>query len=371
MAQPYQPLIKQLLLEFECQRLESAERIARSILRINSKDLIALQVQGLSMAMQGRLLEATEPLSKAARLDPKNQDLLTNLAKAQFAGDLFLDAAKTFEKLNKLSPNQSPILTDLGTCYAKLHQYENAENCYEMAIQLNPEYFLAWSNRGNLLAGKGFSVEATRCYEKALSLNPNYAEAWTNYGNALFDLGRFEEACEAHDKAISLDGNYGEAWHNKANALTELKQEQLALEHYSRAFEIKPQVPLLIGQLINSLAMICSWKNNEELTTEALRQVEDGKLAVHPFVMLQTEAKAALQLQAARTYIRDRVPTINSLQIPIPSLVNGRKIRIAYFSSDFKSHPVGILMENLIGLHDRSRFEISGYFLGKKYGDYL
>jgi len=53
MAQPYEQLVQQMLLDFQHQRLEAAERMAQSILRINSKDLVALQVHGLSMAMQG------------------------------------------------------------------------------------------------------------------------------------------------------------------------------------------------------------------------------------------------------------------------------------------------------------------------------
>jgi protein O-GlcNAc transferase len=83
MASPYAPLLQQMLLEFQNQRLESTERIAQSILRINPKGLVALQVFGLVLAMQGRLLEAVSPLSKAAALDAKNPELLSNLAKAQ------------------------------------------------------------------------------------------------------------------------------------------------------------------------------------------------------------------------------------------------------------------------------------------------
>ena len=118
MAQPYAPLLQQMMLEFQSQRLESAERIARSILRINSKDIVALQVQGLCMAMQGRVAESVEPFTRASALDPKNSELLTNLAKAQYGANLFGESAKTYEKLTRLIPNNAQILTDMGTSYA-------------------------------------------------------------------------------------------------------------------------------------------------------------------------------------------------------------------------------------------------------------
>lgn len=371
MAQPYAPLLQQMMLEFQSQRLESAERIARSILRVNPKDLVALQIQGLCMAMQGRIAEAVEPLTKAAGLDPKNAELLTNLAKAQHQAELYEASASSFEKLNRLSPNKPEVLTDMGTAYAKMRLYDKASSAYDRAIQLDQNYFLAWSNRGNLLADQGYPVDAIASYEHALQLCPSYAEAWTNYGNALFDLGRYDEACSAHDQSLLCDPNYGEAWFNKANCLTELKHGELALSHYSKAFEIKPQIPFLIGQLINSLATHCNWDGNEILLAKAIKAVGENKPAVPPFILLQTQANLALQMQAAQTYLRERIPYINPVRPPIQPRVDGQKIRIGYFSTDLKEHPVGILMENLLKLHDRSQFEIYGYFLNKKSGDDL
>ncbi|MBU3606650.1 tetratricopeptide repeat protein [Polynucleobacter sp. MWH-Creno-3A4] len=371
MAQPYTPMLQRMLQEFQEQRLDSAERIARAILRINPKDVTTLQVQGLAMAMQGRFIEAIDPLARAASIDSKNQDLLTNLAKAQYAAERFQDAAKTFEKLNTLAPHNASILTDMGTAYGKLRQYEKATLCYDKALQIDPKYFLAWSNRGNLLADQGRPDEAISCFQKALNENPNYAEAWTNLGNALFDLGRFAEACESHDKALAIDQNYGEAWYNKANALTELKHGELALKHYLRAFEIKPQLPFLLGQLLNSLSLHCDWANNEEQSTLALKEVAAGKAAVPPFIMLQTEAGSALQKQAAGIFIHNRIPVINATRPLIPARAKDEKIRIGYFSTDFKNHPVGILMDNLLPYHDRSKFHVSGYFLNKRVQDSL
>jgi len=371
MTPAYAPLIQQMMLEFQNQRLEAAERIALSILRVNSKDLLALQVQGLCLAMQGRAEESIEPFAKAAILDSKNPELLTNLAKAQHQAGRHGDAVQTFEKLNRLTPNHPQVLTDMGTSYAKLRQYDRSKAVYEKAISLDPNYFLVWSNRGNLYSDQGYPVEAIACFERALELNPDYAEAWTNYGNALFDLGRFDQACEAHDQALVRDPNYAEALFNKANSLTELKHGDLARVSYSKAFELKPKIPFLIGQLLNSLATVCNWEGNEKLLPEALQAVAENKPAVPPFVLLQTPASLALQKQAAQIYIRERVPYINESTFQSLKKATDQKIRIGYFSSDFKEHPVGIIMENLIRLHDRSRFEIYGYFLNKKSDDAL
>ena len=142
MAQPHAPLLQQMMLEFQNHRLESAERMARSILNINSKDLVALQVQGLCLAMQGRVAESVEPFTKAASLDAKNPELLSNLAKAQYGANLFREALKTYQMLTRLIPKDPQILGDMATCLAKLRDFDNALSCYKQAIDLQPDYFL-------------------------------------------------------------------------------------------------------------------------------------------------------------------------------------------------------------------------------------
>ena len=369
MAQPYAPLVQQMLLDFQNQRLEPAERMAQSILRINPKDLIALQVQGLIMAMQDRSAEAVVPLTKAALQDAKNPELLSNLAKAQHGAGLFAEAIQTYEKLTRLVKNHPQTLTDMGTSYAKLKSYDQASACYAKAIALQPDYFLAFSNQGNLLSELGYASEAIASYEQALKLNPNYAEAWTNCGNAFFHLGNFEEARLAHEKALALDPNYGEAWSNLGNALLELKNGDEAFECYQKAFALNPLHPYLMGQFLAAKLTSCHWDDIELSVAKMLDLVDSNRAVCIPFALLQTPASLGLQKHCAQIFVTDRCPSNAPNAFPMWEKGAGEKIRIGYFSSDFKDHPVGILMENLLRLHDRSTFEIVGFFLNVPTGD--
>ena len=368
MAQPYASLTQQMLQDFQHQRLESAERLAKIILGINPKDLVALQVQGLALAMQGRISESVAPLYKASQQDQKNPELLSNLAKAQQGANLYVDAIQTYRKLNRLTPNNPQILTDTGTAYAKSKLYDEAASCFNKALELQPNYFLAWSNQGNLLAEQSYAVEAIASYERALESNPNYVEAWTNLGNAFFDLGRYDEARNAHEKALTLDPDYAEAWSNHGNALLELKSP-LAFDSYQKGFSLKPEHPYLIGQLCDAAAGNCDWSITEDLKPQMIDMVSKGLKASAPFIMLQTESSLEIQNHCAQIYAQDRMRQIKpSHAFPVRKELN-RKIRLGYFSSDFKDHPVGILMENILRFHDSTCFEIYGFFLNKKTGD--
>lgn len=369
MSAPYPKLLEQMLQAFQGQNLETAERLSKMILKLNPKDLVALQVYGLSLAMRGRVLESVAPLLMASKQDQKNLELLSNLAKAQHGAELYEDAIQTYKKLDALTPNNPQILTDMGTNLAKIKNYDEAGKRFDQAIQIDSGYFLTWSNQGNLLSELGFSAEALISYEKALSLNPGYAETWTNYGNALFDLGRFQEARLAHEKALSLNVDYAEGWSNYGNTLLELKDSG-DYDAYKKAYLLKPDHPFLIGQLFMAATSRCDWRKSKYLAEKMISITEGGGKAAHPFILLQTAAAPHVQRVCSETFVRERIVDFSAN--PVPTKLPDEKkdkVRIGYFSSDFKEHPVGILMENILRMHDRSRFEILGCFLNAPTGD--
>ena len=369
MAAPYAPLLQQMMLEFQNQRLESAERIARSILRINSKDLVALQIQGLCLAMRGLIEESIEPFLKATSLDAKNPELLTNLAKAQHQVGRYGDAVQTFEKLKRLMPNNPQILTDMGTAYAKLKQYDKASSCYERALELQPDYFLAWSNRGNLLADLQKPREAIASFDKALSFNTLYPETWTNKGNSLFYLGQLEEALVCHQQALNLNPNYAEALSNCANTLTALNRHEDALECNRKAFALKPEHPYLLGNFLSGESTFCNWQLGHPTVDLLFNSIKNNLPASTPFHLLSTTATLEMQKRCAEIFVADKISSVCESPSLVKNTLANKKIKIAYFSADFREHPVGILMDNLLLEHDRNRYELIGYFLNQETGD--
>lgn len=368
MSAPYSKLLEQMLQAFQGQSLETAERLSKMILKLNPRDLVALQVYGLSLAMRGCVLESVAPLLMASKQDQKNPELLSNLAKAQHGAELYEDAIQTYKKLDALIPNNPQILTDMGTAFAKTKRYEAAITLFNKAIELAPDYFLAWSNRGNLLSDQRLAEDAIISYKKALELNPQYSEGWSNYGNTLFSLGRFAEARVAHEEALKINPNFGEAWSNYGNTLLELKLGDKAFDAYDRAYKLNPMVPYLMGQYFAAKKAQCIWDMSPSVE-HLLGLVSGGHRVTIPFNLLQTDAGLALQRVGAEIYSKDRFPMTRMISRASSSNSFGRKVRIGYFSSDFCEHPVGILMRSLIEMHDRSQFEVYGFFLNQKTDD--
>ena len=360
-----------MLQAFQGQHLEAAERLAKLILKSKPKDLVALQIHGLSLAMQGRISEAVAPFNRAVHQDPKNSELLSNLAKAQHGAELYVDAVATYKKLDRLIPNNPQILTDMATTLAKSKFYDEAAEFFNRAISIQPDYFLAWSNQGNLLAEMGFTRDAIASYEKAMNLNPEYAETWSNYGNAMFDLNCYQEGRLAHERALELRPDYAEAWSNYGNTLLELRDPG-DYAAYQKAYSLNPSHPFLLGQLFSVATGRCDWKNSQTLGSKLIERAELNEKVARPFVFLHTSASLSLQKLAAEIYIRDRISIAKMIAQNPPSRIVGRKkIRIGYISSDFKEHPVGILMEHLLKMHNREQYEVYGFFLNASTNDPL
>lgn len=368
MQQAYAPLIRQMLADFEAQNFAGAERTALSVLKLNSKDSIALQILGLSLAIQGKASESIEYFQRASLLEPKNSEILNNLVKAQFNTECYEDAVRTYEKLLRLNPDNPYILTDYASCLLKLKHYDKALLQFDKAIKLDPNYYLLWSNLANLYSDLRNYDKALECHEKSLSLNEDFSMGWTHYGNTLFSVGRLEESKLAHEMALSINPNYAEAWLDFSVTLLALNLHIDAYKSYQKAFALKPHHPYLIGSLFAEKLASCVWDDEDPTADQLHSLVLENQPVAIPYVLLLSGADLQLQKQCAIENVKTRFPVVGVWKGK-KAIEGDEKIRIGYFSTDFKSHPVGILMKNIIQLHDRDRFEVYGFFLNRPCND--
>jgi predicted O-linked N-acetylglucosamine transferase (SPINDLY family) len=76
----------------------------------------------------------------------------------------------------------------------------------------------------------------------------------------------------------------------------------------------------------------------------------------------------ALHRLAAQVWVREECPPNETLGA-IPYRLRSGKVRIGYFSADFRIHPVSMLIAELFEMHDRSRFEITAFAFGPEAND--
>jgi predicted O-linked N-acetylglucosamine transferase (SPINDLY family) len=204
--------------------------------------------------------------------------------------------------------------------------------------------------------------EALAHHDKALSLKPDYAEAWSNKGNALYELKRYDEALAHHDKALSLKPDYAEAWSNKGNTLNELKRYDEAITHYDKALSLKSDIDWAWGDLLHIKMKICSWSGLVDALDNISKKVMANHKVMAPFPLLSLSDDALLHKKTSEIYTQSKFPS-NHVLGPILKRPKKQKIRVGYFSSDFRNHPVSLLSSELFEIHDRDRFEIFAFSL--------
>jgi predicted O-linked N-acetylglucosamine transferase (SPINDLY family) len=207
-------------------------------------------------------------------------------------------------------------------------------------------------------------LEAAReACEKAQALDPVSPLPWLAAVALLRGESQFLAAETAARKAIQLDETLAAGWIALGDALTRLDQPREADKAFQRAYALDPEADWLRGMAIHNQMNACDWNKYAQTLPSLLRAVGLGKKSCTPFVMLSLEDSPALQHQAADTYVRARYPD-HSEAGALPAGTAHDKLRLGYYSADFRNHAVSFLMAEIFELHDRDRFQVIGFDFG-------
>jgi predicted O-linked N-acetylglucosamine transferase (SPINDLY family) len=146
--------------------------------------------------------------------------------------------------------------------------------------------------------------------------------------------------------------------------LHELKRFEEAIDHYEKALNLKPEIDWVFGYLLHVKMKICSWINLVNNFKNISKKVLAKERVATPFVVLAMNDDALLHQKCSEMYAQVKYP-LNPILGTIPRAAKRERIRIAYFSPDFRNHPVSFLTSELFEIHDRSRFEIFAFSLQK------
>ena len=375
---------------------QQAEEILVRILNTQSNNLPALEILGLIKATQGNHLESAKLLKKAVKLNPQNPATQYNLAKALSEGrdyvgslihhekalqlapnnpDGWLNYGQTLANLQRheqaltafnnalsINPHNAKVWLDMSTSLGILQRYDDAIGCCDQALAVHPNLPEAWLNKGSAYSELKQFAQAVDCYQKAVDLKPNYADAWYSKGIALEKLDHYQEALGCYDKAIEIYPNHAKAWLNRGELLVNMGLRDRAIDSFENSLRIDPNIEFLIGTIIHTKLAICLWSNYQNDVDYLLKDLALNKHVAVPLALLSITDSPQDQLRSAQIWIDTKYPP-NHFLGPIPKRSAGAKIKIAYFSADFREHPVAYLMAELFELHDRSCFEVYAFSL--------
>jgi protein O-GlcNAc transferase len=311
----------------------------------------------------GEYKEALIYYERSIKLNPQYYKAHINYGKVLFELKRYSESLTSYDKALRINQNSFESLINKGASLKELALYDEAIHHYDKALTLEPDYAEGWSNKGIALNGLKRYGDAIAHFDKALSLKSDYAEGWSNKGVTLHELKRYDEATAHFDKALSLKSDYAEGWSNKGIILNELKRYDEAIAHYNNALSLKPDIDWASGDLLHIKMKICSWSGLTENLEDISEKVVANNKVISPFPLLSLCDDALLHKKSSEIYVQNKYP-FNSILGPNLKYPENQKIRVGYFSADFRNHPVSFLTAELFELHDKNRFETIAFSFG-------
>jgi predicted O-linked N-acetylglucosamine transferase (SPINDLY family) len=356
----FQLMLQQAIVAFQGGHFDRADSILKKVLQADSKNLTALHLLGLIKASQANFREAADFLEKACHINPNDASIRYNLARALSDCGLDKESSIHYKKAVVLAPNNPDACLNYANVLFKLGCYGEAIVHYDSVINLVPNDAQAYFNKGGVLYELRRYDEAITQYDKAINLNSDDAHTYSNKGNALNKLARYDEAIAQYDKAINLNFDNAKFHSNKGNALNKLARYDEAIAHYNKAISLNSDLDWIYGDLLHIKMKACNWSSFASYFESISKKLLENQKVIVPFQFLAVTDDGFLNKKCSEIYAEDKFPT-NSILEPIQNYPNNNKIRLGYYSPDFKTHPVALLTSELFEIHDRNRFEVFAF----------
>jgi len=351
-------------------RFEEAVACYERALALQPDHAAAHSNRGAALQKLGRLKRALESYDRAIAIKSDYAEAHNNRGGALLGMRRFEEALASVDRAIAIDPGRADAHNNRGLALRELGRIDEALASFDRAIALEPAHAHAHDNRGAALAVCRRFEEARTSHESALALDPKSAEALLNLGVALHGLQRLPEALASFDRALSLRSDYTDAHRNRGLTLLVLQQPEEAVASYRRALELEPSAALLRGACRHAQMQICDWSGYETDLAQLSGAIERGRCVVSPFAALSLFDSSSLQRKVAGIWARENCRPSQRLG-PLRRHRWHEKVRIGYFSADFRNHAVSVLAAELFERHDRSRFELTAFAVGPDIRDEL
>ena len=319
---------------------------------------------------KGLFDDAIDLYEKAIRINPKYEDAYFNLGSILHEIGKLESAIECYRNALAINTDFLEAHLSLGVALHSFGDLEGSIKSYEYAIKINPNDAHIYFNLALVMNALDDFEASIGFYQKALALKPDMAEAHNNIGNIFNEKSNYHEAIKSYENAIIVMPEYAEAHHHLGIVLKEVGEFEKAIESFNHAIAINPKINFIFGELIGVMMNICSWEGVLEGVNRIVSGINNDEAVSSPFQLLSLIDDPMAQRRAAETYSDIKFPRMNDLQT-LQRYSKHSKIRIGYFSSDFRDHAVSYLTAELYELHDRKQFEVHAFSIVEDTNDIM
>ena len=280
------------------------------------------------------------------------------------------EALDVFKQALQINSKDFASLYSMGISLGATGKKIEALESFTQAAEAAPHLALAHFAKAQSYADIGLADDAVICFDKAIEVDPSYTQAYTNKAALLQAIDRHHDALLTLVACVEVDPDNFTAFEGQGQLLGQFKQYDLSVNAFKRALQINPTYNYGEGHLMHARLSCCDWTDFEEARESIFQGIRDGKKACGAMTVMSITDDAALARQCIETYAKDKYGD------PLFKLWNGEKYahrrkRVAFISADFRIHPVGYLLIEMIENFDKEKFELTGVFTGTPDGSDL
>tara|TARA_B100000963_G_scaffold355683_1_gene374382 strand:+ start:2141 stop:4120 length:1980 start_codon:yes stop_codon:yes gene_type:complete len=312
----------------------------------------------------------------------------------------FIRAEKEYLNIaKKVKPNHE-LLNLFGVILYELKKYDQAVIQIKKSIEINPNYYQGYNSLGNILFKKNDFDEALKAYQKAIDLKFDYHETYHNIGNVYLKLKQIDKAIENYNLALKFNPNYVPAikskvnihfnlknhklaleeiqnflrvepnnasiYHQRGHVFSEINNLDLALQSYEKARILNPDKPFLLGSIQLTKNKMCIWSDFFEIRKQIEDKIKKHEKVSPPYLMTTIFDSPKIQFECAKIWQNEYKLKYNKNLSFSFKKKTSKKIKLGFFSADFRVHAMGHLMVGMLERHDKSQFELYGFYFGPK-----
>jgi len=210
-------------------------------------------------------------------------------------------------------------------------------------------------------------AESAELYRLALESLPEHELLLNNLGTANFRLGRFDTAIEVLKKALEVHPRQVLARCNLGVTYVMAGRSKEAIAEFEQCLRDDPDFMPAMVWMLGEKAHIADWNGVPELRERiaALLDNPSNDQTVSSFILMSNydDARRLMNWTQRSALLADRNAAIRPFADAGARRTSPR-IRVGYYSFDFRNHPVAHLTAELYGQHDRKDFEVFVYSYG-------
>lgn len=217
---------------------------------------------------------------------------------------------------------------------------------------------------------EGNFSKARKILDDGLVLYPTSVNLHRLSGDVYLRQDDPDSALRAYMEAMTLDPLSTVTLNSLGSLLVQMKKNNTAKGFFLAAHQTKPTDVFAAYNLMHTSMHESDWAFFDRLP-DLLRLGDEKPLDVQPFTLLALSDDPGLHRRRVETRCKNMLRAVKENKRFERSPVEGRKIRIGFFSSDFYEHATMLLMGRFFDLLDKTRFELCIYdYIPKRHDPY-